>query len=363
MTMLYACLTGIPFLVVINFIQPYILTAMLNLPSDQYGSTSGNLAVLHELIMILLTGPAGALADRIGRRRVLTAGYLIVAVGLAVYPWATSVTGLILIRSVYAVGATAIIGSFSALMADYPQEKSRGKFIAIVGVLNGLGIIILTSIGGNLPKWLVSAGFEQIPAGRLAMFVIAITAVISALIVWIGFVGGDRGAGNEQKQSLVELLKKGMGAARNPRIAVSYASAFASRGDVVVIGTYVSLWGTQAGIGNGMVEEDALKKATLVFVVVQVAALLASPFIGILNDRINRVTGLIVGMGLAAAGYLVFGLQTNPLGFNAMFIACILGVGQISAILAGTTLIGQEADPKITGATVGVWSFFGAVGT
>ena len=52
MTLLYTCLSGIPFLVVINFIQPYILTAMLNIPTEQHGSISGYLAILHEIIMI-----------------------------------------------------------------------------------------------------------------------------------------------------------------------------------------------------------------------------------------------------------------------------------------------------------------------
>ena len=144
---------------------------------------------------------------------------------------------------------------------------------------------------------------------------------------------------------------------------MAYASAFAGRGDVVVIGTFVSLWGTQAGIARGLTEADALAGATIVFAVLQTASLLASPVIGILNDRFNRVTALMVGMVLAGAGYIVFGLQADPFGDNWVPIAIILGLGQISAILAGTTLIGQEADPKITGATIGVWAFCGALGT
>ena len=93
------------------------------------------------------------------------------------------------------------------------------------------------------------------------------------------------------------------------------------------------------------------------------AALLASPVIGVLNDRMNRVSALIVGMSLAAVGYIAFGLQENPLAGSGIPLALILGVGQISAILAGTTLIGQEADPHIRGATIGVWNFCGAIGT
>jgi MFS family permease len=75
------------------------------------------------------------------------------------------------------------------------------------------------------------------------------------------------------------------------------------------------------------------------------------------------VTALVIGMALASAGYLLFGLQASPFGSGWPAIAFVLGIGQVAAILAGTTLIGQEADPKITGATIGVWSFCGALGT
>ena len=362
-TLLFACLTGIPFLVVINFVQPYILTEMLNLPQEQQGSISGYLAILHEIIVLVLVSPLGALSDRIGRRRLLGAAYMLTAVGLVAYPFATSTLGLSLIRCIYALGATGIVVTYSAALADFPQEKSRGKLVAAAAVLNGLGILLLTYVGGNMPAWLTAAGYGPIAAGRIAMAVIGIVCVVSGIIVWLGLRGNDRGSANTDKQPFLRLLGQGFGAARNPRIAISYAAAFAARGDVVVIGTYVSLWGTQAGMAQGMTAAEGLAKATIVFAMIQTAALVASPLIGIMNDRINRVTALVIGMGLATVGYFLFGLQDTPYGNSSMAIAFVLGIGQVSAILAGATLIGQEADPKITGATVGVWSFCGAIGT
>ena len=363
MTLLFACLTGIPFLVVINFVQPYILSEMLNLPQEQQGSISGYLAILHEIIVLVLVSPLGALSDRIGRRRLLGAAYMLTAVGLMMYPFATTTLGLSLIRCIYALGATGIVVTYSALLADFPQEKSRGKLVAAAAVLNGLGILLLTFVGGNLPAWLTAAGYGPIAAGRMAMAFVGIVCVMSGIIVVLGLRGNDRGSSNPDKQPFLRLLGQGFGAARNPRIAVSYASAFAARGDVVVIGTYVSLWGTQVGMAQGMTAAEGLAKATIVFATIQTAALIASPLIGIMNDRINRVTALVIGMGLATVGYFLFGLQDTPFGNSAMAIAFVLGIGQVSAILAGATLIGQEADPKITGATLGVWSFCGAIGT
>ena len=362
-TMLWCCLTGIPFLVVINFFQPYILTAMLDVPTSEQGSVSAYLAVLHEIVMILLVGPFGALADKFGRRRIFALGFMVTAAGLMVYPFAHSLIELTLFRLVYSLGAACIVSSYSTLITDYPVEASRGKLVAMAGMLNGVGILILTGLSGLLPKMLSEMGYGPITTGRLSMAVLGSMCVVAGIVVAVGLIGGDKMSSHKDKLPFFKLMAQGIIAGRNPRIFVSFASAFAARGDVVVIGTYVSLWCTIAGVGIGMSEADALARATMVFATIQTAALIAAPILGILNDKINRVTGLVLGMGLAALGYLVFGLSENP--FEGLWIipAVLLGIGQMSAILAGTTLIGQEADPKYTGATIGVWSFFGAVGT
>ena len=362
-TMLWGCLTGIPFLVVINFFQPYILTAMLDVPVAEQGSVSAYLAVLHEIVMILLVGPFGALADKVGRRRIFALGFIITAAGLMVYPFAESVLELTLFRLVYSLGAACIVSIYSTLLTDYPAEKSRGKMVAMAGMLNGIGILALTGLSGLLPKMLSDMGYGPITTGRLSMAILGAMCVVAGIVVAIGLIGGDRVSSDKDKMPFLKLMGQGIVAGRNPRIFVSFASAFAARGDVVVIGTYVSLWGTIAGVGIGLSEADALMRATIVFATIQTAALISAPIIGILNDKINRVTALVVGMSLAALGYLAFGFSENPFEGVWVIPAVLLGIGQMSAILAGTTLIGQEVDPKFTGATIGVWSFFGAVGT
>ena len=168
MTLLYAGLTGIPFLAFLNFIQPIILEVILGVPRETQGPVTANLAVLQEIILLLLVGPFGALSDKIGRRPVLALGYIIVGAGFFLYPYSSSTLMLMLVRGGYAVGAAAIVATYSALFADYPQDQSRGKLVALLGVLNGLGIGLLGYLGGNLPRWLTAFGYEPIPASRMA---------------------------------------------------------------------------------------------------------------------------------------------------------------------------------------------------
>jgi MFS family permease len=54
---------------------------------------------------------------------------------------------------------------------------------------------------------------------------------------------------------------------------------------------------------------------------------------------------------------------SSPLVGTAIPIGIVLGSGMIACVIASQTLIGQEADPQITGSTLGVFNFFGGLGT
>ena len=94
-----------------------------------------------------------------------------------------------------------------------------------------------------------------------------------------------------------------------------------------------------------------------------VSPILFAAFFGILNDRIDRVSFLILSLALAVAGYAGFGSLASPILGFAIPVGIVMGCGQVASIIAGQTLIGQEADPRIAGSTLGVFNFFGAAGT
>jgi MFS family permease len=245
--------------------------------------------------------------------------------------------------------------------ADYPREPSRGKLLGLVGICNGLGMAIVVPILAILPAQFEGAGYEPVAAGRFAFAVVLVLCLTTAVVVQLGLKPGVPGRHTEREPMLV-LLKRGLAAGRRPTVALAYGSAFASRGDMIVVGAFFSLWVTRVSAAQGYSEAEALRMAGGMFVIVQVAALLWAPVIGAIVDRISRVAGLAVAMALAAAGYLCLGFIDDPLAPMGKVASVLLGIGQMSAIVASQTLIGQEADSEYRGSIVGMYSFFGAMG-
>jgi MFS family permease len=361
-TLLYVMFVSIGLLVFLNFQQPYVLEVMLGIPADEHGRVIAKMGLVHEIVLISLVGPFGALSDRIGRRPVLVMGYLFIAAGYMAYPFATSVIELTAFRAIFAIGAAAVICTFTTVLTDYPQEMSRGKMVALGSILNGLGLSILMGLGGQAINILTEAGFDPVVAGRMAITGVGLIAVLSAGAVFIG-LRGEKLKLEREKIPLQTLLKEGFGAARNPRIALAYASAFIARGDNVVVGAYLSLWAQQTGMAVNLTAAEAQAEAALLIPLIMAAPLPLAALFGYINDKLDRVTGLIIASALGSVGYIAFGSLDSPLLGIAIPIGFILGTGMITSVISSQTLIGQEADPRITGSTLGAFNFFGSVGT
>ena len=360
-TLLYAAFFSVCLLAFINFAQPYLLRVNLDVPADQEGSVSGLLAGLQEVVVLLLVAPFGALADRVGRRPVYVFGFIVIGFGYLLCSFATTVPQLAAFRMLFAVGSAAVGTMLAVVPADYPEEGSRGRLIGAVGVCNGLGMALVIPLLGQLPKLYADAGAGPAAAGRWAFGTVLVICLLTAVVLRAGLKGG-RPVQQSGQEKFINLLRGGLAAARNPRVALAYGSAFASRGDMVVVGAFFSLWVTQASTAVGRSDADALAKAGMLFGIVQVSALLWAPVIGLIADRVNRVSAMAFAMALGAAGFLGIGLVDDPLAPTAIVACVCLGIGQMSAITASQVLIGQEADARLRGSIVGVYSFFGALG-
>jgi MFS family permease len=363
-TLLYALCASIGLMTFMNFVQPYVLGEILHIPQADQGKVTGNLAALQEIVVISIMSFVGAWSDKIGRRAIFAGGFLILGIGYVVYPLAGSVTQLALYRILFAVGTAMIPVMMVACSQDYSQECTRGKWVGLTSVMNGLGVILMATQLAKMPRWIEAAfGTTKADAGVYAFWIVGGLSLLSAAITFVGLAritGAPR-----QRDPLLKLVREGLGAmAGNPRIALSYASAVATRGDVVIIGTYFSLWLVQDGRAAGMSTGEAMARAGFLFgAVIQTAAFLAAPIMGWICDRVNRVTGMIIAFGVAAAGYTGMGLIGDPFHSAWMIPVCLLlGIGETWNVVAGGVLIGQEAPARIRGSVLGVFNLFGAVG-
>ena len=361
-TFMYASLICVGMMATMNFAQGYILTEHLGIPSNEQGALSGQLTVITEIINILLVGYAGILADRIGRRPVLVGGTVILGVGYALYPFASTPAELYAYRCVFGLGVSAVAATIATIQNDYPESRSRGKMLGVVAMFNALGIILIAFAAGRLPAVLRDGfGMDPVSAGRTAYLALASLCFISAAVFQLGLKPGTP-ASPEARPKKLELLRRGLQSARNPRILLSYLAAFTARGDIVVAGTFLSLWAIRYGTENGMEAADAFKAVTIPYAVLGMSGLLFAAFFGWLMDRINRMSALCLSLALASVGYCSMAVITSPIDLSMLPFFVVLGAGQSAAMMATFLVVGHEARHEERGAVTGVLSTFGALG-
>jgi MFS family permease len=360
-TFMYASFICIGMLAGMNFLQPYVLVENLNIPRAAQGTVSGNLGFWQEIVALALINPFGWMSDRIGRRPLMIFGIVVCGIGYGLYPFAESIGELTVYRIIFAVGASSLAAIIAVVANDYPAESSRGRLVGLGNMMNGVGVIFMTAIVAQIPGILGGKGVDAMTAGRITFLIAAGLCVFSALWFRLGLKGGVPVASDEV-QDWRTLMMSGIRAARNPRILLSYGAAFVGRADVSIKGMFISLWAVSAGAGFDMTPAQSMGKAGQLMGIISLIGMLWVVIFGWFLDRVNRVTGLAIAMGLGGVGYTLMWWVPSPLDFTYLPAFVVLSIGQISVICASITLVGQEANPGERGAIVAMNGFFGAIG-
>ena len=360
-TLAYAGFSTISMISFISFIQPYLLTEILHMPAAEQGTFTGLLHSLQELLVIGATGYIGAWSDRTGRRLLFVIGFVIMAFGYLIMPLAETATQLVIFRCIFALGTAMVPIMLSASMVDYIQERSRGRWIGVSSVFTGLGAIFMAMVLAKTPEMYLEMGSDAVGAGRNAYWTGTAMCLLASVLLWFGLSAKKpkQVERNNITKHLLAGLKVGVD---NKKLGLAYLAAFIGRGDLVIITGFFSLWITQAGADAGISTADALTRAGMMYGLLQFAALLWAPCMGMISDRVNRTTGLAIALTLASIGYFAMGQVTDPFSNQLLPAAILLGIGETSVIVGAGTLMGQEAVPRIRGAIVGVYGLMGGLG-
>ncbi len=343
--------------------QPLILTEILGIPEAEQGVVSGNIALFGEVVILLSIGAWGVLSDKIGRKFIFGMGFFLMGIGLAFTPSVNSLAMLYLYRAIFALGSAAVTTMIATVIADYVIDEDRGKGSGFQGIGNGIGALLTVFVLLRLPAIFQDAGSSSAQAAGRTYLIVAVVALIAGIMMWLGLQGRTR-IQVEQKKGWWQRSREGFQAARDPGVALAYAAAFVSRGDLAIVGTFFTLWATTyAAAETDLSTADALATAGAVIGISQSISLFTAPIFGIIADRINRVTAVSIALFISFIGYGSTYFVENPLSGGMIFLsAALIGLGEISGVIASGVLIAQQAPRDIRGSVIGVFSLFGAVG-
>lgn len=361
-TYVFAAFITIGMLAFVSFIQPYLLNTNLQIPADSQGRALGLLGFSNEIVSLLLVAPFGALADKIGRRPVYALGFVWLAAGFFLYPLARTFPQLLACALFFSVGVAAVGTMLATVLADTPKEESRGLLVGITGFCQGLGATLAILLLGRVPQRLAADGMDAVTAGRVTLGIAAGLCLLTALVCWLGLKRGTPSQVGE-REPLKVLLRTGVAAAkRNPRIWFACMLQFVSFADRIVLGTFFSARLQQTAIAQGVSAADAVSLARGPFVIASISGLLFAVVFGLLLDKINRVMAGVIAMAIAGIGYFAGGLVGDPNSSAIIPVAILLGIGQIAAIIASQTVLGQEAPADVRGAVFGLAGICASLG-
>jgi EmrB/QacA subfamily drug resistance transporter len=340
---------------------------------------------------------AAALGDRLGRRRVYTAGLALFTAASGACALAPDLGLLITARAVQGLGAAVITPlSLTILTSAFPANR-RGAIIGIWGGISGLGVAAGPLIGGAVTQGLswhwvfwvnVPVGVAAVigarlrlpeshgPRTRLDVPGLALASAGAAALIWAlvqgsqgGWTSGEVLAGLPLGAVLLGAFLAWETRARQPMIPLglfrvrSFSAAVAAiflTGAAIYSAAFLTSEFFQLARG------DSPLAAGLRFLPWTAAPLLIAPLAGALSDRVGARALMVPGLLMQAAGFawivVLAGSGSSYIAYLAPFV--IAGVGVSMAIPTTTAAALNAVEPATLGkasAIVNTLRQFGAV--
>jgi MFS transporter, DHA1 family, multidrug resistance protein len=281
--------------------------------------------------------PAGRLADRIGRRKLLIAGPLISAGGASLAFLAPSFWLLMAALSIQGVGSAIYATAAMTTLADISTEENRGRMMSLHQGSLLLGTSFGPSIGGLIGG---TFGLESVFLAAIIMYIIvAVLAFVRVEETLKPEAGRKAGRGTAAAGSLALLMNVSF-------LAVALASMM----------IFFTRTGSRATIVPLRGAEDLLMSTTMIGALLTVAAILnvlALPIAGWGIDRFGRKNMIVPSTIISGAGVFVMALAPSV---PVMFLGiAIYGAGSGVAGPAPAAYVADLARGQNYGATLGMF--------
>jgi MFS family permease len=286
--------------------------------------------------------PTGYIMERIGRKRGMIVGLLIVAVTTGLIFWSTTIWHLFLLRFLSGFGNALYSVSRHAWLADEVAVNTRGRALAVIGGVGRGGRVVGPIIGGT-----VAVTFGQRPTFLLYALIVLLPVLVLA------FTKERGGASQERKSSkhendFVSILQNHW-TVLLPAGAGAFFAQMIRSARTVVLPLFAAV----------VLELDARQIGTILSVSSLIDTVLF-PAAGILMDRFGRKYAIVPSFVLQGIGVFLIALATGYWGL--MVAAVFIGLG--NGISAGTMMtLGADLSPADSrGGFLGLWRLIGDAG-
>ena len=355
--------TALAVSMVASFLTPFLgssINVAMPIIAKQFGLSAvalGWVVTAYMLAAAMFLVPFGRLADLVGRKKIFALGLGVDIAGSVVGALAPSAFFLILGRAVQGVGGAMIFGTGVAILTSVypPGERGRALGLNTAAVYTGL------SLGPVLGGLLVHTW------GWRSVYLVAVPVAATALALTLTRLKGEwaeaRGEGFDFKGSMIfgsGLVALMLGFSRLPSVlgftltgaglmALACFVLFELRAKAPLLdlrlfrNNRIFAFSNLAALFNyGATSAVAFlmslylqyikglppQRAGLVLVAQPIVMALASPFAGKLSDRSEPRVIASFGMGLSAAGLLLFSFLRAGTGFGFIVASLVcLGLG------------------------------------
>ena len=284
---------------------------------------------IRQLLQQTLTVAGGALADRLGAKRLIVIGLLIRVIAFGGMAWAFDFATLLALAILAAIGGSLFDAPGAAAIAALTTEEERLRFYSLRGVMTGLGLTIGPLVGSAL----LNIDFALV-AHLAGCFFLAAWVITSIFLPPVQVGAND------------QPLSYGVRLALRDRPFVALT--------VLVMG-YWFMW-VQLTISLPL-KAEALTGGTssvgLIFLVnALITIFLQYPIVRWLEHRLIPMVALGLGVAVMALG---LGSLALVQAFPAMLISiAIFSIGNLVALANQSTVIAHLARPEARGSYFGV---------
>lgn len=284
---------------------------------------------------------SGALSDWLGKRKALAAlGYGLAALTKPIFPLAPSVGWLVAARFFDRIGKGIRGAPRDALVADLAPPHLRGAAFGLRQSLDTLGAFIGPLLAIAV-MWLTANDFQMV------FWIAVIPAFLSAGLIIVAVKEPERP--KDLRQVRMPLHRDEL-----RRLGASYWWV------VVIAAVFTLARFSEAFLVLRAQSLDLpLVFIPIVLVIMSLAYSLSAYPVGILSDRMDKITLLIVGLLLLLAADIVLAYAQGMIGLAVGVVLWGLHMGFTQGLLAA--LIAETAPPELRGTAFGMFNLITGV--